>query len=505
MHIGGMRTALFAWLWARHNGGTFILRIDDTDQERNVEAALNPIFRAFEWLGLTWDEGPKVGGPFEPYYQSQRTDLYRAAVDKLLAEGKAFKDFDTPEVIAEDRKQADALKRNYVNIRRSLNLTDANRQQLEASGRPFVVRFLIPRDQKIAIDDAVRGHVEWDCSLMPDPVIMRSNGSFLYNFATVVDDAQMQITHIIRAEEHLTNTPVQALIHLALGNPLPVFAHIPFITAPGSTKKLSKRDIEKLRTSPQLKPMFDRADKIFPQLGIGDSKTLNPVMVEYYERLGYLPAGILNALSRLGWSLDGTTEHLSLDDVIQNFTLERIVKAPAGFDPEKLQAFQQYWMNQLSIDQKVAGSIPFLIQAGWISGEPDEQLRSKLGRVITAMGDRMRIFSDIQDYKEFFVTDNDMPFDEKPFQQRLRDAPEAVDLLKALREQLVTVNPFDSATLDKLVHDFVESKGIKIGQIVHALRVAVTGKSVGIGLFDALEILGRDSSLARIDRALARA
>ena len=504
MHIGGMRTALFAWLWARHTGGTFILRIDDTDQERNVEAALGPIFRAFEWLGLTWDEGPKVGGPFEPYYQSKRTPLYQAAVDRLLVEGKAFKDFDPPELIAEDRKQAESAKRTYVNLRRSLELTDAERQQKEASGQPFVVRFLIPRDQKIAIDDAVRGHVEWDCSLMPDPVIMRSNGSFLYNFATVVDDAQMQITHVIRAEEHLANTPVQALIHNALGNPLPVFAHIPFITAPGSTKKLSKRDVEKLRNSPQLKKMFDRADEIFPQLGIGDSKTLNPVMVEYYERLGYLPSGILNALSRLGWSLDGTTEFLSLEDVIQNFTLERIVKAPAGFDPEKLQSYQQYWMNQLPLDDKIAGCLPFLVHAKFVSGDVSDLTRSLVGQVILAVADRLRVFSDILDYKEFFVDDDLMTFDEKPFQQRLRDAPEAVGLLKAVREQLATVAPFDASTLDKLVHHFVETNGIKIGQIVHALRVAVTGKSVGVGLFDALAILGRDRSLRRIDRALNR-
>lgn len=504
MHIGGMRTALFAWLWARHNGGTFILRIDDTDQERNVEAALGPIFRAFEWLGLTWDEGPKIGGPYEPYYQSQRTNLYRDAVDKLLAEGKAFKDFDSPEVIAEDRKQAEALKQTYVNIRRSLNLTEADQKHLEANGRPFVVRFLIPREQKIAIDDAVRGHVEWDCSLMPDPVIMRSNGSFLYNFATVVDDAQMQITHIIRAEEHLANTPVQALIHQALGNPMPVFAHIPFITAPGSTKKLSKRDIEKLRNSPQLKKMFDRADEIFPRLGIGDSKTLNPVMVEYYERLGYLPAGILNALSRLGWSLDGTTEHLSLQDVVQHFTLERIVKAPAGFDPEKLQAFEQYWMNQLSIDEKIDGCLPFLKQAQWISNDVSDAIRSRIGQVITAVADRMRVFSDILDYKEFFVADEDLVFDQRPFQQRLREATEAVGLLKLVRDQLATVEPFDSPTLDKLVHDFVETNGIKIGQIVHALRVAITGKSVGIGLFDAMAILGRTSCIRRIERALSQ-
>ncbi|WP_397568253.1 glutamate--tRNA ligase [Schlesneria sp. T3-172] len=504
MHIGGMRTALFAWLWTRHTGGTFILRIDDTDQERNVEAALGPIFRAFEWLGLNWDEGPKAGGPHEPYYQSQRSHLYKAAVEQLLKEGKAFKDFDPPELIAEDRKQAEAAKKTYINVRRSLELSEAERQEFEASGKPFTVRFLVPRDQKIAIDDAVRGHVEWDCSLMPDPVIMRSNGTCLYNFATVVDDVQMGITHIIRAEEHLANTPVQALIHLALGNPLPVFAHIPFITAPGSTKKLSKRDVEKLRNSPQLKKMFDRADEVFPQLGIGDSKSLNPVMVEYYEKLGYLPAGILNALSRLGWSLDGSTEFMSLEEVVKNFTLERIVKASAGFDPEKLQSYQQHWMNQLSLEEKVAGSLPFLIQSKLISAEPDEATKHMVSRVIAALGDRLRVFSDILDYKEFFVADEELVYEDKPFQQRLRDVPESVGFVRSLREEILAVEPFDAASVDKLVHDFVEKQGIKIGQVVNALRVAITGKSAGVGLFDAFALLGRDRSIRRIDRALSR-
>ena len=503
MHIGVMRTALFVWLWARHNHGTFILRIDDTDQQRNVEAALAPIFRAFRWLGLNWDEGPEVGGAFGPYFQSQRTHLYQAAVEQLLAEGKAFRDYDAPEQMAADRAAAEATKQTYLNVRRSLDLTDSQRSQFNEEGRPHVVRFLVPRDQKVAIDDAVRGHVEWDGALMPDPVIMRSNGSVLYNFATVVDDAQMQITHVIRAEEHLTNTAVQALLHQALGNALPVFAHIPFITAPGSTKKLSKRDIEKLRNSPQLKKMFDRADEIFPQLGLGDSKTLNPVMVEYYERLGYLPAGILNGLSRLGWSLDDKTEILSLDTVIENFTLDRIVKAPAGFDTEKLQSYQQHWMNQLPLDQKIDGCLPYLQQTKLIADEPDAATKVYVGRVLAAMADRLKVFSDILDFKEFFVADETMLFDEKAFQQRIRDAVEAPGLLRSLREQLATVEPFDAPTLDALVHRFVETNGIKIGQIVHVLRIATTGRAQGVGLFDALSILGRDRCLTRIDRALA--
>lgn len=502
MHIGGMRTALFVWLWARHNKGTFILRIDDTDQQRNVEAALAPIFRAFRWLGLDWDEGAEVGGPFGPYYQSQRNHLYQAAVDRLLSEGKAFKDYDPPELSAADKAAAEAAKLPRINVRRSLDLTDSERAQFEAEGRPYVVRFLVPRDRIVAVDDAVRGHVEWNCAEIADPIIMRANGTFLYNFATVVDDAQMQITHVIRAEEHLTNTAVQALLHEALGNPLPVFAHIPFITAPGSTKKLSKRDVEKLRNSQHLKKMFDRADEVLPQLGLGDSKALNPVMVEYYERMGYLPAGILNALSRLGWSLDDKTEILSLDTVIQNFTLDRIVKSPAGLDIEKLQSYQQHWMNQLPLEAKIDGCLPFLQKAGLVAQSDDPAIRTIVSQVIFAMGDRLRIFSDILDYREFFVADNALTYDEKAFAQRLVDATEAPGLLKALRDQLASVEPFDSPTLDALVHSFVESSGIKIGQIVHALRVATTGRAVGVGLFDALAILGRDHCLGRIDRTL---
>lgn len=505
MHIGGMRTALFCWLWARHNHGTFILRIDDTDQQRHVEEALQPIFRAFRWLGLNWDEGPEVGGPFGPYFQSQRSHLYRDAVEKLLATGKAYRDFDTPEQIAADRQAAEAAKQNYVTIRRSLDLTAAQQAEWTAQGKPSVVRLLIPRDRKIAVEDAVRGHVEWDCGLMPDPVLMRSDGSFLYNFATVVDDAQMQITHIIRAEEHLTNTAVQALLHEALDNPPPVFAHIPFITAPGSNKKLSKRDLLKLRNSPALKKMFDRTDEILPQLGWGDSSTLNPVMVEYYERLGYLPAGILNALSRLGWSLDDKTEHLPLQTVIENFTLDRIVKAPAGFDPEKLQSYQSNWMNALPLEEKINGCMAYLQRKQEVAGTVTPIDREFLGRVVVMLGERLRVFSDILDYPELFLPpDSPLVYDEKAFQQRLVTATEAPGLLTRVRELLATAEPFDAPTLDKLVHDFVTAEGIKIGQIVHALRIAVTGKAVGAGLFETLALLGRDTCVSRITATLAR-
>ncbi len=506
MHIGGMRTALFCWLWARHNGGTFILRIDDTDQERNVESALEPIFQAFRWLGLEWDEGPDKGGPYAPYYQSQRTPLYRDAIDRLLASGAAYQDYETPEEIAAQRQAAEAEKRTYLSSRQSLKLSEAQRAQYAAEGRPCVVRLRVPRDRKVSIDDVVRGHVEWDCGLMPDPVLMRSNGGFLYNFATVVDDAQMEITHVVRAEEHLTNTAVQVLVYEALGHQPPVFAHIPFITAPGSNKKLSKRDLEKLRKNPALQKLFDRADEIFPQLGLGDSSTLSPVMVEYYEKLGYLPAGLLNALARLGWSLDDKTEIFSLTDVVREFTLDRIIKSPAGFDPDKLISYQAHWMGEQSIAEKVDGCWPYLVQAKLVANSstcPVDR-RAWLGELIRAIGDRLKVFSDILDAREFFVEDGALPYDEKAFQKRIREASEAPELLSALRDALPSVTPFEAPTLDKFVHDFVETRGLKIGQVIHPLRVALTGKSVGIGLFETLALLGAERCTARLSLALAR-
>lgn len=506
MHIGGMRTAFFCWLWARHTGGTFILRIDDTDRQRNIDEALAPILRAFRWLGLTWDEGPEVGGPHGPYFQSQRTELYRAAAERLLAEEKAFRDYDTPEQVQADREAAQHENRTYVNVRRSLELTESDRQRLDAEGRPHMVRFLVPRDRKIAIDDAVRGHVEWDGALLPDPVILRSDGSALYNFATVVDDAGMKITHVIRAEEHLSNTPVQVLLHEALENEPPLFAHIPFITAPGSTKKLSKRDVDKMRNSPQLKKMFERADEVLPKIGLGTSATLNPVMVEYYERMGYLPEAMLNALSRLGWSLDETTEIMDLGTIIRSFTLDRVVKSPAGFDADKLLSFQAHWMGQRPLEEKVDGCLPYLEQWSAKSGQwsVNEATREYVRRLVEALGDRLKLFSDILEYDEFFLPDDQLHYDEKAFEKRIRGEPGAAERLERFRDRLSVAEPFTAATLEALMHEFVESEGIKLGQIIHAVRVAVTGKATGIGMFECLELLGRERSVSRIDRTLAR-
>lgn len=517
MHIGGMRTALFNWLWAKHNNGKFILRIDDTDQQRNVTAALAPILQAFRWLGLDWDEGPEVGGEFGPYFQSQRTDLYSDAAEKLLATGHAYRDFDTPEQIQQDRQAAEKEKRNYITIRRSLDLTEVEQQQFLDEEKPFTVRLLIPRTETVRVNDEIRGHVEWDCALIPDPVIQRANGSPLYNFATVIDDAQMKISHVIRAEEHLSNTPIQILLHQALGHELPKFAHIPYVAAPGTKEKLSKREksIAKYSRNPQFKKLFEAADRVFPQIGLGSSESLNPVMVEYYEKIGYLPAGVLNGLSRLGWSLDDHTEIFSLDDVVKNFSLNRVVKSPAGLDPDKLDSYQAHWMSQLPRDEKIDGCLRFLIQANRITttnndpatADPstvDSATREFVARLINTLADRIRLFSDILDYDEYFVADTEMIYDEKAFKKRLTKAPESVELLRKFRDQLATVEPFDAPTTEAALKSFVEAENINIGQLIHALRVAVSGKAKGPGMFDCLELLGRKKSIARIDHTLNR-
>jgi glutamyl-tRNA synthetase len=501
MHIGGMRTALFNWLWARHSGGKFILRIDDTDQARNQESALGPILQAFRWLGLAWDEGAEIGGPYAPYYQSQRGDLYRAAAAQLEIAGLAYRDFATKEEIDADRKQAEREKRPYINIRRSLELTEAQKADLATQGKPWVLRFLIPRDRKVQLDDHIRGHVEWDGALLPDPVIQRADGSPLYNFATVVDDAQMQITHVIRAEEHLSNTPIQILLHQALGNKLPEFAHVPYVAAPGSKEKLSKRKIEQYRKSPQFQKMFEKADEVFPQIGLVGSAALDPVMVEYYERIGYLPAAVLNALGRIGWSLDDSTEIMPLDTMVRHFTLDRVVQAPAGFDPDKLYSFQGHWMKELPLEQKLAGCLPYLVQAKLIAEPVSAETRGYIERIVVALGDRLKVFSDILSASYFFR--DELVFDEKMFDKRVRK--EGVPAhLAAFRQRLAGLEPFAPPAIEAALVVYCQEAGEQTGTLIHALRLCTTGQPVGPGVYDCLALLGKDKSLARIDSALAR-
>lgn len=508
LHIGGVRTALFNWLLAKQAGGQFILRIDDTDAERNVADALAPILNGFTWLGLDWDEGPSLDGtssvgPYGPYFQSQRGDLYRAAAAQLLEGGFAYRDYARPEELQTQREAAEKAGKTFVYDRAWMADSDEQAAKYEAEGRTAVVRLKMPREGKCAFHDEVRGDVEFDWAAEQDHVVQRADGSCLYHLASVVDDHAMQITHVVRAVEHLSNTPRQIFIAQSLGYPLPVYAHLPFVAEPGGTAKLSKRKLDKYLKNKDFASLFATGSKTAERIGMTvDQSTFNPVIVDFYESIGFLPVGILNYLMLLGWSLDDSTEEFSVDQMVEHFTLARVNKAPASFDPQKLNAFQARWMAKLPTDEKVSLCEPFLIRAGLVGEYVDEATRERIRQVVEAANDRVKIASDILEFDDFFVSDSQLVFDEKAFQKRMKDDAPAVELLKKFRAQLEMLEPFDVASTEACLKGFVESEAIKFNQIIHALRISTTGKSAGFGMFDSMAILGKSSCLARIDRAL---
>jgi glutamyl-tRNA synthetase len=498
LHIGSVRTALFNWLFARRRGGQFLLRIDDTDQQRNVAEALEPILHGFRWLGLNWDEGAEVGGPYGPYYQSQKLPRYQEAVRELLNRGAAYWDYAGEEEMKAERQAAEQAKRHFRYSRRWMAETAADRERFQAEGRTGVVRLKMPREGKCVFNDHVRGRVEVEWGQEADHVIQRADGSALYNLANVVDDYDMKITHVIRAAEHLSNTPRQIFIAQSLGYPLPDYAHVPFVAEPGSKNKLSKRKIADYLKHPEFRKLYEHGERIATALGlVTAAETFNPVIVDFYERVGYLPNAILNYIVLLGWSLDDKTEFFTMQEMIEAFSLERITKAPASFDAKKLLAFQERYMNLKSVDEKAAMALPYLQQAGL---PQQERLRD----VIQAAADRIKVAGDILDYAAFFITAEQLAYDEAAFDKRIRSAAEAPALLRKFAGKLGALDKFDAPTIEQSLQDFVQAEGIGHAQVIHALRIAVTGKAIGFGLFESLAILGRAECLTRIERALGR-
>jgi len=501
LHIGGVRTALFNWLFARRHGGAFILRIDDTDAERNVDEALQPILDGLRWLGIDWDEGPGVGGPHAPYFQSQRAAGHKAAAERLLTSGHAYRDFARPEELDDERKAAQAAGRPFLYSRRFAAFDDAAAARFAAEGRTSVVRLKMPREGALVIDDAVRGRVEFAWEREQDHVIQRADGSCLYHLASVVDDHDFAITHVIRAEEHLSNTPRQAFIAMSLGYPLPAYAHLPLVAEPGSRTKLSKRKLAQYLKNHDFKQVMDHGQKIAERIGLAaEADTFNPVIVDFYREVGYLPWAIDNYMALLGWSLDDKTEFFSRDELVRHFTLERINSSPASFDPKKLWAVQDHYMGQLTIDEKLALMLPFLVKARLVADPPSADAVATVRRVIEASGERLKVAGDILGYADFFLVE-EPTLDEAAVKQRL-----AKPGVRALLEQAIAVlgdvEPFAPAELETACKGIVEVAGLKIGDLIHPIRVAITGKTVGPGLYDCLAILGREPSLARLTRAL---
>lgn len=492
LHIGGVRTALFNWLFTRRHGGQFILRIDDTDAERNKEEALRPILDGFKWLGIDWDEGPEVGGACGPYFQSQRQHLYDEAARKLVASGHAYPCVLTSDELRVERETAEKAKRPYIHRGPRRDADPASNLALLAERR-LPIRLKVPDGTTIGLDDLIRGHVEWQAGDLGDPVILRADGRALYNFATVVDDAAMRISHVVRAAEHLSNTPLQLVAYEALGTQAPTFAHVPVVNEPNSKKKLSKRDMAKFLTT-EIRGKLERIGWTAAEIAARDD--LNPATVAFYREMGYLPPALINYLGRLGWSMDDHSEIIPLATMVAHFGLDRVNSSPASFDPDKLYWVAGEYMKDLPLPEKVAGCLPFLRRAGVLPDAPSPEQLGMLERIIVASGDRIKLFSDILQYGTPLLSPV-VSYDEKAVAKRLRKEGVA-QALAAFADELQARESFEPRDLEGALQSFSAARGSQPSLLIHGLRVACTGVEVGPGVYDILSILGKDESLRRI-------
>jgi glutamyl-tRNA synthetase len=357
----------------------------------------------------------------------------------------------------------------------------------------------MPREEVCQFHDHVRGDMNVPWAAEQDHIIQRENGTILYNLASVIDDYDMKITHVIRSEEHLSNTPRQIFALRGLGYPQPEYAHLPPVAEPGSKNKLSKRKIAKYLTNKGFKTVYDHGLAIANRIGLQTAAdTFNPVITDFFEQVGYLPEAVVNYLILLGWSYDDKKEDFTRQEMIDLFSLERVNKDPASLDVIKLDSFQDRHMQRQPLETKLALTIPFLRRAGVPANE------QAVSAIIQAAGDRIKVAGDILDFDFFFLPDEQLRCSEDDFDKRLRKPAEAAGLLRKYREVLASSAAFDTPSLEQGMNAFVQSEGIKIGQIIHAVRVAVTGKGVGFGLFETLALLGKERCLARIGLALAR-
>ncbi|MDD5382323.1 MAG: glutamate--tRNA ligase [Candidatus Margulisbacteria bacterium] len=462
LHIGGARTALFNWLFARHHNGKFILRIEDTDRERSTLEANQAIFHGLEWLGLDWDEGPNVGGPYGPYYQTERLELHQKYAYQLVNEGKAYFCFCTPEELARKRKEAEARKEapRYDNSCRKLSSEEIKKKI--ASGMPKVVRFLLPPIGDTVVEDLIRGKVVFKNEVLDDFVILKSDGFPTYNFACVVDDHLMEITHVIRGDDHLSNTPRQILLYQAFGWQLPKFAHIPMILGKDKAR-LSKRH--------------------------------GATSVIEYSTIGYLPEAMINYIAKLGWGC-GNEEVFSREDLITKFSLDGVSKNPAVFDVEKLNWLNGQYIRKILPERLFDLCEPLLIEA---YGTHD---LSYMKKVVTAFHDRLVLIPDIVPLSAYFFQD-EFEYDPKGVEKYFK-AENAKAILQTLKDRLDTLEPFVKEKIEPVFKGLAEEMKVKLGIIIHPCRLALTGRSESPPMYDVVEILGKEKVKIRLEQALSR-
>jgi len=466
LHLGLARTALFNWLFARQNHGTFIFRIDDTDVERSTEESLKQILDSFRWVGIDWDEGIEVGGDYGPYVQSQRIDIYREYAQKMIENGSAYYCYCTQEELEKERRKSQEEHKPYVYSGKCRSLSAEERKAYESEGRKPSIR-MKAEDKLVVVNDIVKGPVEFRTGLLGDFIIIRPSGMPMYNFASAIDDMLMNISHIIRADEHLSNTPKQILIYEAFNCPLPEFAHVPLVLG-SKGEKLSKRH--------------------------------GATSIEEYRKMGYLPEAMLNYLVRLGWSYDDEKEIFSIDELIESFSLDRVGRSGGIFDQQKLMWINGEYILKMDIESRTKAVIPFLREKGFVGDEISADKYEWIKEIVNAVGDRLKLLSQITDYAGFFFVDK-VEYDENAVKQNLlKDKIPAI--LENLRTKLQNIDTFDQTSIENAIRASGEELGINPGKQIQPLRVALTGKSVGPGIFETIMLLGRDKVIQRLGAAL---
>jgi len=468
LHIGGARTALFNWLFARHNKGKFILRIEDTDQERNSEESVKAIFDSMKWIGLDWDEGPGKEGESGPYFQTQRLEIYRKYVDKLLAEKKAYKCFCTKEELDAGRKAAEAAKSAFKYDSRCSRLTDDEVKAKEAAGMSYTIRIKIPQEGDTVINDMVRGDVTFANSVLDDFIISRASGMPMYNFVVVVDDALMGITHVIRGEDHLSNTPKQVHIYKALGFPVPQFAHIPLILG-ADRSKLSKRH---------------------GKTSVGE-----------YQAMGIDPHAFINFLALLGWSSEDGADVMSVDEIISKFSLERIHKAGAMFDNEKLLWMNGMYIRKMTPETLFENCAPFLVQSGLVTQEELVSKKDYLIKITKLQQEKIRSFAELPQISGYFFGEDAQPDDsaKKVFEKNAAEMKKTLEVFLAVMQG---INTADFAGFEAKLREEMEKAGIKPKVFMHVIRAAVSGTTTGPGLFELIDAIGKERCEKRVKKLI---
>lgn len=474
LHIGGARTAIYNWAFAKAMGGSFILRIEDTDPERSTEENKQVILRAMKWLGLTWDEGPEVGGDFGPYLQTQRFNTYTSALERLKQRDAVYPCFCTKEELDEKRAAAEKSEGGYSGYDRTCrNLSKEEAQRRIEAGEPHVWRLKVPENHgPIEFHDAVYGDMSFPIEVMDDMILVRTDGTPTYNFAVVCDDANMQITHVIRGDDHLSNTPRQILIYEALGFEVPTFAHLSMILG-ADGRKLSKRR--------------------------------NATSVEQYQAMGYLPDALVNFLALLGWSLDGETTIIPREVLCKEFSLECITRKDAIFDETKLDWMNGEYIKAMGAKAWVDAVSPFLIEAGLTTKEAIEENEEWYEKLYPLVAERMKRLTEAPEKLAFIFDGPTVKLDEKSVQKNLlKEGCRADEVLRKVRAILADESiPWQCDPLQDTCRELVDTLGLKAKLIFQPIRVAVTGSQVSPPLFESIELMKRSDVVARIDYTLS--